>query len=101
MTESGDALLYDLRGKHSIDEWRSCYYHQELDAYLVVYVDDFKASSPAANMDEIWKRIETGTKLTKGLLLDPPEEIGRFLGCQHKILRDVEISWQGGPMSNV
>ena len=30
--------------------WNSCYYHEKLKLYLVVYVDDFKLSGPKASL---------------------------------------------------
>ena len=61
------------------DEWPGCYWHNELELYLVVYVDDMKLSGPKKNVKEGWKR------LTKDLKFDQPETAGRFLGCEHKI----------------
>ena len=42
------------------DEWDSCYWHAELELYLVVYVDDFKLSGPQANLEKGWKLIREG-----------------------------------------
>ena len=38
--------------------WRSCYFHPELDVFLIVYVDDFKMSGPAGDaMTKAWDLI--------------------------------------------
>eukprot|EP00969_Alexandrium_andersonii_P345856 15287947-Alexandrium_andersonii.AAC.1 len=31
-------------------EWKSCFVHQELGLFLVVYVDDFKMAGPTKNL---------------------------------------------------
>ena len=42
-----------------IDEnWRSCYWNQELGLYLVVYVDDFSMCGRAESLAEGWRRIK-------------------------------------------
>ena len=46
---------------------------------LIVYVDDFKMSGPTENLVKGWELTR------KGLVLDPPEEIGLYLGCRHFI----------------
>ena len=33
-------------GWRRIDEWNSCYWHDELKCFMVVYVDDFKIAGP-------------------------------------------------------
>ena len=45
----------------------------------MVYVDDFKLSGPKENLKKGWELIK------KGLSLDEPGDIGRCLGCHHKI----------------
>ena len=45
-------------GFELIDEnWRSCYWNQELGLYLVVYVDDFSMCGKEENLEEGWRRI--------------------------------------------
>ena len=44
---------------------------------MVVYVDDFKMSGPAANLPTGWGLI------SKGIKIDVPEDMGTYLGCQH------------------
>ena len=34
------------------EEWRSCFWHQRLKLFLVVYVDDFKLEGPSESMAE-------------------------------------------------
>jgi hypothetical protein len=40
-----------------IPEWRSCFWHDALKLYLVVYVDDFKMSGPERNLRKGWALI--------------------------------------------
>ena len=61
-------------------EWPSCYFHERLQLYLVVYVDDFKLAGPKGNLKEGWKLIR------KGIQTGDPEAVNRFLGCEHIIL---------------
>ena len=42
-----------------IDEWRSCFFHKQLQVYLVVYVDDFKMAGPVASLPKAWKLIRS------------------------------------------
>ena len=44
----------------------------------MVYVDDFKLAGPQKNLQAGWKL------LRKGLLLDEPEPVSKFLGCDHQ-----------------
>ena len=57
--------------------WSGAYWHDEYKLFLCVYVDDFKLCGPKDAILPGWKLIE------KHLNLDPPEEFGRYLGCQH------------------
>ena len=41
---------------------------------LIVYVDDFKMAGPAEYLAKGWELIR------RGIVLDPPEEIGLYLG---------------------
>ena len=38
-------------------EWPSCYYHDELGLFLVIYVDDFKLAGPTENLQAGWDLI--------------------------------------------
>ena len=40
-------------------EWSSCYVHTTEKLFLMVYVDDFKMTGPAANVDDMWKTLRT------------------------------------------
>ena len=55
--------------------WRSTYWHPKEKALLVVYVDDFNLSAPAAAQSRLWKQ------LMAKLNLEEPSEPNRFLGC--------------------
>ena len=57
--------------------WRSCFFHPRLQTFLVVYVDDFKMSGPKEKLKEAWSLIK------KGLRLDTPVPLGKYLGCHH------------------
>ena len=59
--------------------WRSCFWHEELKLFLVVYVDDFKLSGPTENLKKGWDMIR---KLVK---TDAPSALGLFLGCRHDV----------------
>ena len=64
--------------RRAAEEWPGCYWHDELQCFLVVYVDDLKMSGPKDNLKVAWER------LRKGLTMDDPEPTGRYLGCQHE-----------------
>jgi hypothetical protein len=61
------------------ESWQSCYWHEQLRLMLIVYVDDFKMAGPAENLAKGWELIR------RGIVLDPPEELGLYLGCRHFI----------------
>ncbi len=63
-------------GFKPITAWRSCFWHQELQIFLVVYVDDFKAAGPWESMAPMWEMVR------KGLRTGAPEPIGLYLGCK-------------------
>ena len=48
------------KGWAPIPGWRSCYWHQECETYLIVYVDDFKMAGPAKYKKEIVVRNNRG-----------------------------------------
>ena len=74
-----------------ISEWRSCFWHPGLRLFLVVYVDDFKLSGPAANLAKGWELIQSG------IATDTPHKPDIFLGCKHE--ESVEASpWSGKPV---
>ena len=83
------------QGFETIQAWRSCYWHPKLKLFLIVYVDDFKLAGPTENLDEGWRLIQGSSKLVdKGIEMDPPTKVGRYLGCEHKVY-DKEIDWHG------
>ena len=59
--------------------WQSCYFHRDLQLFLIVYVDDFKMAGPPEAMKKGWALIR------KNLILDDPTPFQRFLGCLHII----------------
>ena len=65
-------------GFEPVDNWSSCYWHPEHELFLVIYVDDFKMSGPKDKLQIGWDLIE------KGLKIEPPGELGLFLGCKHE-----------------
>ena len=71
------------QGFTPIPEWQSCYFHEELQLFLVIYVDDFKMSGPEESLVEGWKKLRSDTSTTKGIDMDDPTPVGRYLGCEH------------------
>ena len=67
-------------GFKSVPDWRSCFVHPILKLYLIVYVDDFKLAGPNDNLKEGWELIR------KGIQTCDPEDVSRFLGCEHVVL---------------
>ena len=47
-------------GYTEIDQWRSCFWHEQLKIFLVVYVDDFKLAGPAKTIKKGWDLIRRG-----------------------------------------
>ena len=43
-----------------IENWRSVYYHRQLNLLLMVYVDDFKMAGPKENIPIGWAKIKKG-----------------------------------------
>jgi hypothetical protein len=71
-------------GFTTINGWKSCYWHERLKMFLIVYVDDFKMSGPEGHFDEAWKLIRRDSKGV-GIDTDDPQPTGKFLGCTHKV----------------
>ena len=67
-------------GFTTVPDWRSCFVHPKLRFFLIVYVDDFKLAGPIKNMAEGWKLIR------KGIQTGDPEQVNRYLGCDHVII---------------
>ena len=81
ITEAGFAPVGDC------GEWRSCFFHPKLEVFLMVYVDGFKLTGPAAAVDKRWEPIKQpvdqyGDQMIK---LAPLEPVKQFLGWQHEV----------------
>ena len=66
------------KGFKPIESWPSCYFHKELRLFMMIYVDDFKLSGPAANLAKGWELIKDAVDM------GDPEPAGLFLGCTHE-----------------
>ncbi|CAE8664815.1 unnamed protein product [Polarella glacialis] len=75
------AHLMKVGFKIASEDWRSCYFHEELKLFLVVYVDDFKLSGPKENLKKGWDLIGRAD----GIKIEPPAPAGKYLGCDHII----------------
>ena len=62
-------------GWTKVDGWQSVFWHSESKAMLVIYVDDFKLACKAEDVERLW------AALRKEIVLDPPTDPDRFLGC--------------------
>ena len=63
--------------------------------FLIIYVDDVKLAGPKDKLAEGWKLIQSpSAKCPKGIELDPPTAVGRYLGCEHR-LSTQQVEWQG------
>eukprot|EP00959_Pyramimonas_sp_CCMP1952_P015201 321731-Pyramimonas_sp.AAC.1 len=59
--------------------WRSCYFHKELQIFLIRYVDEFKLSGPADKLAEGWKLLqEASGDCPRGIEVYPPTAVGRY-----------------------
>ncbi len=47
------------------------------EAFLVVYVDDFKLAALKASCQRVW------AKIRKGIKVEDPQPAGLYLGCRH------------------
>ena len=65
--------------------WPSIFWHSELRLLLAVYVDDFKLAGPQENHEKGWELIG------KHIDMDTPEEVGRYLGCDHVVTKDLPV----------
>ena len=66
-------------GYESIDDWPSAYWHPVHKSYMLVYVDDLLGIGPEKELREGFK------SLSEVVEIDPPEEISKYLGCEHHI----------------
>eukprot|EP00959_Pyramimonas_sp_CCMP1952_P233862 4886999-Pyramimonas_sp.AAC.1 len=63
--------------------------------FLIIYVDDFKLSGPADKLAQGWKLLQEPSKnCPKGMEIDPPTAVGRYLGCEHRLSTQT-IQWHG------
>jgi hypothetical protein len=67
------------QGFTPIRSWRSCFFHKQLQLFLVVYVDDFKMAGPTANLQKGWELVR------KRIRIEPPTPLGKYLGCSHVV----------------
>ena len=62
---------------------------------MIIYVDDFKLAGPTKHLDKGWQLIqEPSANCPKGIEIDPPTAVGRYLGCEHHVTDQI-IEWQG------
>ena len=52
-----------------------CFWHPAKKAMLIIYVDDFKLACKREHSEVLWR------DLRKEIVLDPPTDPDRFLGC--------------------
>ena len=62
----------------------STFYFQDTKLLLSAYVDDILLSGPACEHEAFWKR------LSEKVNLEPPEELSRFIGREHRLSRIAE-----------
>ena len=65
-------------GWEMIEEWNSCYWHERLRCFMIVYVDDFKMAGPKENLAEAWKTVR------KDIRVGEPANVDHFLGVKHE-----------------
>ena len=65
-------------GWEMIEEWNSCYWHERLSCFMIVYVDDFKMAGPKENLAEAWKTVR------KDIRVGEPANVDHFLGVKHE-----------------
>ena len=74
-----DKHLRKVGFKPANEGWPGLYVHEELNVLLMVYVDDFKAAGTPEALKKAWSLIKSG------LDLDEPGDVGRCLGCHHRL----------------
>ena len=63
--------------------------------FLIIYVDDFKLAGPKHKLKIGWDLLKGASEgVPNGIQMDPPEPVGRYLGCKH-VVYEKEIDWQG------
>ena len=63
-------------GFQRLPGWECTFYHEKLGLILSVYVDDFKLCGRKESLAKGWKLMTDA-----GLVLDPPTDLGDYLGC--------------------
>ena len=58
-----------------VPSWGSCFYHQELRLFLIVYVDEFTLAGPASNLAAGW------TLPRQRINMEDPGPVSHSLGC--------------------
>ena len=69
-------------GGEALHEHPSSFWFPKWKLILSVYVDDLLVSGPAANHDKLWHALQSGEK---PIVLDPPEDLSRYLGRNHTV----------------
>ena len=67
-----------------VPDWRSTYWHPDLQLLLMVYVDGFKMAGPRANFAKGWSLIR------KKIKTDEPHAVTKCLECEH-LVRDTNV----------
>ena len=66
------------KGWSLIDEWKSCFWHDKLKCFLIVYVDGFKLAGPKEIMTAAWNTIR------EKIQIGEPANVDHFLGVKHE-----------------
>ena len=69
-----------LEGQH-VDEFPSSFWFPRRKLLVTCYVDDILCSGPSSEQNKFWQEIE------KHLEIEPPTQVERVLGRQHKFDR--------------
>ena len=75
--------------------WPSIFWNAELSLLLAVYVGDFKLAGPETNHAKGWELVG------KHIDMDTPEDVGRYLGCDHVVSPNVKLSVENHPFAHV
>eukprot|EP00959_Pyramimonas_sp_CCMP1952_P122612 2563316-Pyramimonas_sp.AAC.1 len=60
-----------------------------------MYVDDFKLSGPKENIEQGWRFLQEASEgCPMGVEIDPPTNVGRYLGCEHHLSTQC-VEWHG------
>lgn len=61
-----------------IEAWPSCHFHDKLQLFAMIYVDDFKLAGPKEILKQSWDMVCDAVDIGKS------EAAGLFLGCIHE-----------------